>query len=58
MTDVKKYTKRPVTVEAVQWDGTAAGATPIIDWIVYGRENSTQHRGREDNKAGNQKSAQ
>ena len=31
---VKRYRKRPVTVEAVQWDGTAEGATPIINWIL------------------------
>lgn len=26
--------KRPVLVHAMQWDGTAEGATPIIDWIL------------------------
>ncbi|WP_280420028.1 hypothetical protein [Nocardia carnea] len=26
--------KLPVTVEYTQWDGTAEGATPIIDWIL------------------------
>jgi len=29
-----RYRKRPVEVEAVQWDGTAEGATPIINWIL------------------------
>jgi len=29
-----KYRKKPVIIEARQWDGTAEGATPIIDWIV------------------------
>ena len=28
------YRKKPVEVEAIRWDGTAAGATPIIDWIL------------------------
>ena len=28
------YVKLPVTIEAHQWDGTAKGATPIIDWIL------------------------
>lgn len=29
-----RYRKMPVEVEAMQWDGTAAGAGPIIDWIL------------------------
>ncbi|NEB92450.1 hypothetical protein [Streptomyces bauhiniae] len=29
-----RYRKKPVEIEAMQWDGTAAGATPIIDWIL------------------------
>jgi hypothetical protein len=29
-----RYRKRPVEIEAVQWDGTAEGATRIIDWIL------------------------
>jgi hypothetical protein len=29
-----KYRKKPVVIEAMQWDGTASGATPIIDWIL------------------------
>lgn len=33
---LKKYRKKPVTVEAVRWDGSAEGATPIIDWILSG----------------------
>lgn len=28
-----RYTKKPVTIEAMQWDGSAEGATPIITWI-------------------------
>jgi hypothetical protein len=31
---VKKYRKKPVVIEAVQWGGTAQDATPIIDWIL------------------------
>jgi hypothetical protein len=34
MNTPQKYTKRPVTIEAMQWDGTAAGATPIINWAM------------------------
>lgn len=29
-----RYRKMPVEVEAMQWDGTAAGAGPIINWIL------------------------
>jgi hypothetical protein len=28
------HRKKPVEVEARQWDGTAAGAAPIIDWVL------------------------
>jgi len=31
---VKAYRKKPVVVNAVQWDGTPEGATEIIDWIL------------------------
>lgn len=30
----EKITKKPITVEAVQWDGTAACATEVIDWVL------------------------
>ena len=30
----QRFTKRPVTIEAIQWDGTPSGATPIIGWIL------------------------
>lgn len=29
-----RYRKKPVEVEARQWDGTSEGATNIIDWII------------------------
>lgn len=32
----KNYRKKPVVVQAVQWDGTAEGASPVIDWILFG----------------------
>lgn len=31
------YRKKPVVIEAMQWDGTAAGATPIINWVLANR---------------------
>ncbi|KAB7753686.1 hypothetical protein [Mycolicibacterium mucogenicum] len=34
MTAAQKFRKEPVEIDAMQWDGTAAGATPIIDWIL------------------------
>lgn len=30
------YRKKPVVIEAWQWDGTADGATPIITWVLDG----------------------
>lgn len=29
-----KYRKKPVEIEAVQWNGTAAGATRVIEWVL------------------------
>lgn len=29
-----RYRKKPVVIEAMQWDGTAAGAGPVIDWVL------------------------
>lgn len=29
-----KYVKKPVVIEAEQWDGTANGANGIIQWIL------------------------
>lgn len=29
-----RYRKKPVEIEAVQWDGDPETATPIIDWIM------------------------
>lgn len=34
MTEPMKYRKKPVVVEAMQWDGTAEGATSIVDWVL------------------------
>jgi hypothetical protein len=38
MTDLpaRTYRKRPVVILAAQWDGSAAGAGPIINWILQG----------------------
>lgn len=37
------YRKKPVTIEAMQWDGTAAGATPIIDWVLANGATARYH---------------
>lgn len=29
-----KYRKKPVVIEAMQWDGSAESATPIINWVL------------------------
>ena len=31
---VQRFRKKPVEIDAMPWDGTAEGATPIIDWIL------------------------
>lgn len=46
-----KFRKKPVVIEAHQWDGTASGATPIINWVLatgtrsvrYHDEDATLH---------------
>jgi hypothetical protein len=40
---VPKFRKKPVEIEAVQWDGTATGATPIIDWVLATGERSARY---------------
>lgn len=32
----REYRKKPVTVEAMRWDGTTGGASPILDWVLKG----------------------
>lgn len=42
-----KFRKKPVVIEAMQWDGTASSAGPIIDWVL--RNGGTiRYRGPED----------
>ena len=34
---VQRFRKRPAVIEAMRWEGGAAAATPVIDWILgYG----------------------
>ena len=37
------FRKKPVIIEARQWDGSAGGATPIIDWILSGGTRSARY---------------
>lgn len=34
----RKFKKLPVVIEAMQWDGTALGATGVIEWAFSNRE--------------------
>lgn len=34
MTDPTLYRKRPVVIEAMEWDGTAESARQVIDWVL------------------------
>ena len=40
---VQRFRKKPVEIDAMQWDGTAQGATPIIDWILAGGHTARYH---------------
>jgi hypothetical protein len=39
-----KYTKKPVEVEAMPWDGSHEGAIAIIDWVARGGGVARYHR--------------
>lgn len=34
MSEIKLYKRKPIIVEAIQWDGTFDSAMIIFDWIV------------------------
>lgn len=45
---MQKFTKQPVTIEASEpWDGTAEGATPIIDWVLANGGTARYHAAEE-----------
>jgi hypothetical protein len=53
------FRKKPVVIEAVKWDGTATGATPIIDWILAtGQRSARFHEHRPEIKVSNGEIAQ
>ena len=43
MNKPKQYRKKPVVIEAMHWDGTAEGATPIINWVLDHGGTATYH---------------
>ena len=53
-----EYRKKPVVIEAEQWDGTAAGATPIINWILEGDSTATYREEKKEIRASNGELAQ
>lgn len=38
-----KFRKKPVEIEARRWDGTAEGATAIINWVLRYGSTATYH---------------
>lgn len=40
----QKFRKKPVEIEAAQWDGTIDGATPVLDWIRANDGTAYLHR--------------
>jgi hypothetical protein len=38
-----QYRKKPIVIEAHHWDGTAKGATPLIDWVLLGGGTARYH---------------
>lgn len=38
---VAKYRKKPVVIEAIQYEGTSSSATPVINWILENGGNAT-----------------
>ena len=38
-----KYRKLPVVIEAMQWDGSAAAAGPVINWVLDNGETARYH---------------
>ncbi len=34
MADVRRWRKKPIVIEAMNWDGTPEVASDIIDWVL------------------------
>ena len=43
-----KYRKKPVVIDAIQWDGTAENASVIIDWILSSGSRSARYHSPEE----------
>jgi len=46
--DEMKFRKKPVVIDAKQWDGTAKCATTIINWILESGSRSARYHGPEE----------
>jgi hypothetical protein len=42
-TGIEQFTKKPVTIEATQWDGTVEDATRVINWILRREGTASYH---------------
>lgn len=40
---MSRYRKKPVVIEARQWDGGPEAATPVIDWVLAGDGTARYH---------------
>lgn len=43
MSTPKKYRKRPVVIEAMEWDGAAESASSVIEWVLVNGQSITYH---------------
>jgi len=39
----QKFTKKPVDIEAIRFEGGAKNATPVIDWVLRGGGTARYH---------------
>lgn len=50
MTEPMKYRKKPVVIEAMEWNGNVEAATPIIDWILDNGGTARYHSAEPETK--------
>lgn len=46
MNGPQRYRKLPVVIEAMRWNGTPEGATPIINWVLARDGTARYHEDR------------
>ena len=49
----RRWRKKPVVIEAERWDGTVAGATRLIDWLLARHATARYHDATDPGEAGN-----